>query len=181
MKILFISLNDHVPWGGSEELWKQAAITLNTRHEVKAFVKKWEEEPSQIIDLKRAGIQVLYKNVHELGKENQRMLGRLRNKLSGRHNQANQQHDLQIIEDIQSYNLAIISVGNHVDGNLPTYANYLLDQNVRFAIIVQLATDLRIVPDDLSRRLLHAYKNAFAVFFWQKKIFGKRKCCWERL
>ncbi len=60
-KILFISSNNHVPWGGSEVLWSQTALRLLTsKRDVKVGVgvKKWRPVPHHIREIAAAGGQI---------------------------------------------------------------------------------------------------------------------------
>jgi len=60
-KILFISSNSHVLWGGSELLWSQTALHLLTsKRDVKVGVgvKKWLPVPEHIREIATAGGQV---------------------------------------------------------------------------------------------------------------------------
>jgi glycosyltransferase involved in cell wall biosynthesis len=59
MRIAFISTMDGTPWGGSEELWSQAAKRLLADgHDVHASVFGWPEMPSALADLSRRGAVV---------------------------------------------------------------------------------------------------------------------------
>jgi glycosyltransferase involved in cell wall biosynthesis len=57
--ILFISTMSSTPWGGSEELWTRAAVSLKKRgHNVSASIIKWKTEHQKIKDLKNHRIPV---------------------------------------------------------------------------------------------------------------------------
>lgn len=59
MRIFFISTMHDSPWGGSEELWSEAAIRFKQLgHQVHASVGYRRQVPSQILGLIRQGIQV---------------------------------------------------------------------------------------------------------------------------
>ena len=56
MRIAFISTMDGLPWGGSEELWSQAATRLLADgHDVLASVIGWPEMPAALAELGRRG------------------------------------------------------------------------------------------------------------------------------
>lgn len=62
-RIVFITTNDHSSNGGSEHLWRLAAIEAGKRgHPVMVVIKKWEPEPFFIRNLFDAGVQVVYKD-----------------------------------------------------------------------------------------------------------------------
>ncbi len=61
-KIGFVTINQSAPWGGSEELWSQAAMYLVQQgYSVGASVKHWQPVPSQIQDLEQAGCAITYR------------------------------------------------------------------------------------------------------------------------
>lgn len=60
MRFAFISTMDGAPWGGSEELWYQAAMHLRVAgHDVLACVTHWPEVPVPIAHLVRRGAIVV--------------------------------------------------------------------------------------------------------------------------
>src|SRR5580698_219125 len=59
MRIAFISTMDDSPWGGSEELWSQAAVRLKqSGHQVYASVGYRRQLTSQILRLMKQEIQI---------------------------------------------------------------------------------------------------------------------------
>jgi glycosyltransferase involved in cell wall biosynthesis len=59
MKFAFISTMDGSPWGGSEELWSQAATRLkNAGHEVRASVEYWPQLAGKVTALADNGIGI---------------------------------------------------------------------------------------------------------------------------
>src|SRR6478609_10043647 len=58
-RILFVSANEWMPWGGSEELWSKTALKISDKgYKVLVSVKEWEPMPEGIQRLERRGIQV---------------------------------------------------------------------------------------------------------------------------
>ena len=56
--ILFISMMDGAPWGGSEELWSRAAARLvGSQHEVIASVLAWPKPAVQVNRLQQSGVK----------------------------------------------------------------------------------------------------------------------------
>lgn len=61
-RMVFITTNDHSADGGSEKLWRLAAIEAGRRgYQVMTVIKKWDPEPFFIRALYDAGVQVVYK------------------------------------------------------------------------------------------------------------------------
>jgi glycosyltransferase involved in cell wall biosynthesis/uncharacterized coiled-coil DUF342 family protein len=61
-RLVFITTNDGSSDGGSEQLWKKAAIECSRRgHKVMVVIKKWDPEPFFLKDFYTAGITVLFK------------------------------------------------------------------------------------------------------------------------
>jgi glycosyltransferase involved in cell wall biosynthesis len=61
MKIAFISTNNQVPWGGSEELWWATALELKRSGlDVAASVAEWKPIPEKINQLSENGIIIYY-------------------------------------------------------------------------------------------------------------------------
>jgi Glycosyltransferase len=53
-----------LPWGGSEQLWSDAALRLREHgHEVVASVFRWPSRPPRLDDLSRAGVQLAFRSL----------------------------------------------------------------------------------------------------------------------
>ncbi|MFT4800728.1 glycosyltransferase family 4 protein [Patiriisocius sp. Uisw_047] len=161
-KVLFVSLNDHVSWGGSEVLWSKTAQRLTTKFKVSALLKKWTDIPIAVQEIEKAGVTIIYKEAPievEIGivaRIKRRLLPPINNVLS---------NDFVNIEDISSFSLVLISTGSNTDPKLVTYTTYLKSKNVKYVIIVQLATDLNYVHDNLLKQLKDSYEGAVSICF----------------
>ena len=59
MRIAFVSTMHSGSWGGSEELWSQAALKLRREgHQVFASIVSWIRDCDQVVELAKNGIQV---------------------------------------------------------------------------------------------------------------------------
>jgi glycosyltransferase involved in cell wall biosynthesis len=66
MKIGFVSAMNCSPWGGSEELWSQAALRLAREgHQISASVCKWPARPAPIDTLIRQGARIHFRPSEE--------------------------------------------------------------------------------------------------------------------
>lgn len=158
-KLLFITLNDHVPWGGSEELWSKTALAMVKQHHVTVLKKEWQEEHKCITQIEALGGAVVYKSKpqHKNG-----ILNRIGRKLKLQQPKTTP-HDLETLIKRGVFDLAILSVGNHVDTNIVSYANYLKQYSIPYVIVVQLATKLRHLYDSNIIQLQKAYNDALGI------------------
>ena len=61
MKIVFVSVMEDFPWGGSEELWFRAAKDAIKRgYEVCSVTKRWDRTPDKISQLQALKIETLF-------------------------------------------------------------------------------------------------------------------------
>ena len=63
-RILFISTTGGAPWGGSEELWSDAALELVREHGCNVFasVRRWPQLPRKLKMLRDAGVNIHFRN-----------------------------------------------------------------------------------------------------------------------
>jgi len=162
-KILFTSLNDHTPWGGSEELWSKVAMDLSTHCQVSALVKKWEKIPKQINDLIENKISLIYKPITKQKSFKDILLDKIVQKIALR--KAESRNDFDSIENIREYDLVVLSVGNHADPKIVEYTDYLKRLEKNYVVIIQLATDLRYLDDNIILKLKKAYENAECIYY----------------
>jgi len=154
-KLLFITLNDHVPWGGSEELWSRTALTLVKDNYVTIVKKQWEKEQDCITEIIKLGGKLIYKP-----KPKKTVFYKLKSKLT---NVTFNKNDLNFVTDISTYDLAILSAGNHVNHKIVEYTSFLKQHGVEYVIAVQLATSLRNLHDNQIEKLKTAYNNAIGI------------------
>ncbi|WP_250434146.1 glycosyltransferase [Hanstruepera flava] len=157
-KLLFITLNDHVSWGGSEELWSKAALEMVNQHHISIVKKQWQEEHDRIIQIEALGGKIHYKPKPKPYKKG--ILHHIKRKLK---KPTPKPHDLEGVTKTQSFDLAILSVGNHVDANIISLTNYLKQHNIPYVLVVQLATSLRYLHDHQIEKLSLAYNEAKGV------------------
>jgi glycosyltransferase involved in cell wall biosynthesis len=59
VRFAFVSTMARSPWGGSEELWSQAAFRLQqSGHQVRVSMQHWDSPAPQLVKLSQAGIDV---------------------------------------------------------------------------------------------------------------------------
>src|SRR6266576_297838 len=119
------------PWGGSEELWSQAALRLRSEgHEVAASVVCWPQLSPKVIELEERGVTLLVREAvrHTL-------LQRRWRKVARRKDTA---RDLIWLRR-QNPDLVVISQGGNGDGL--EWMKLCQEGRVPFAAIVQCNTE----------------------------------------
>ncbi len=161
---LFISLNDHVSWGGSEVLWSKTALQLSENNNVSVLVKKWNVEPAPITHLREKGVSVFCKDNFQLSSYQ-----RIKNKIFRTHHK--RKHHLEQVV-IENMDLVVISMGHHLDSKLFYYTDYLKRFKKPFAIVFQLVTAYVDLNDHLRERFKKTYKEAERLYFLSKDNIG---------
>ena len=164
-KILFISTNDWIPWGGSEELWSQCANYISTKYSgeiyVYASVMEWNPVPFKIQNLLNTGVAVIYKiKNHQLP-----FYKRVINKFIPA--------NIKFVSNLNFHSpaltlkpdLVIFSLGGHNESeNIDI--TYCKTENIPYMLIVQLASEANVKPDGKSYNTIRDnYLSAERVFF----------------
>lgn len=162
MNILFISTNDHLPWGGSEVLWTRTAKALVQRgHRVTASVQRWAPRHPAIEALGQAGVQLHERErVPVVLSRRQKVWAMWRNGFVREY--ADNRWD--VLNDARP-ELAVISLGNHLDEPFLQYAERLQRMEVPYVVVVQLVHPYADVHDARADRLIKAYAGARQVVF----------------
>ncbi|MBL7983245.1 MAG: glycosyltransferase family 4 protein [Flavobacteriales bacterium] len=162
MNILFISTNDHMPWGGSEVLWTRAALAMAKRgHRVTASVRRWDPRHKGIEALAQGGVVLHERERVALDHSRwqkawaQWRQGFVRQFADNRWS----------VLDQQRPDLAVISLGDHLDEPFLQYAERLLRMQVPYVVVVQLVHPYADVTDELAERFIKAYAGARQVVF----------------
>jgi len=146
MHILFISAMEGSPWGGSEELWSQAALhILEKGHSVSASVCHWPTLSPKITALKDAGVAV-----HVRAPNRGRIVDRLRWRLLG---DFEQKWLLRSRPDV-----VVISQGCQTDGL--GWMLFCRENRIPFVTIVQCNAEMWWPTDEVSGQMALAYRAA---------------------
>jgi glycosyltransferase involved in cell wall biosynthesis len=156
MRFVFISTMAGAPWGGSEELWSQAALRLQQQgHEVSASVAWWPELSPRVEALAGGGIELFVRKPasHSLASRVWRKIKRqFREEIP-----AERQWLLQRKPD-----LAVISQGGNSCGLF--WMNYCREQGLPFAAIVQANFEGWWPDDKRTAKMARAYHAARHIF-----------------
>src|ERR1700679_1303170 len=111
MRFAFISTMDAIPWGGSEELWSQAAMCLHQEgHEVSASVVWWPQLSPKVVSLAEQGIDLFVRQP-----ESNQLSARLWRRVKRQFQQPERREFKWLRE--QQPGLVVISQGGNGDGS----------------------------------------------------------------
>jgi len=162
MKILFITTNDEVPWGGSEELWSASAVLLVGRgHRVTASVWGRDPEPVPIANLRAKGVRLHKRHRQPI----------LRNRFSQAWStllegapQAFRSNELEGVE-LEDPEFVVFSVGYQLCPKFVRISRELRRRNVQYGVVVQLVREGLPISDDLCEEVRAAYNGAKRAWF----------------
>ncbi len=162
MHILFISTNDHLPWGGSEVLWTRTAQAMVKRgHQVTASVKRWSPRHRGIEALQQAGVALHERErVPVALSRKQKTWSMWRNGFVREFND----NRWSVLSGARP-DVAVISLGNHLDEPFLQYAERLQRMQVPYVVVVQLVHPYADVTDERAERFIQAYAGARQVVF----------------
>jgi len=151
MRFAFISTMHGFPWGGSEELWSQAAIQLKrTGHDVLASVAYWPRLSDKVNELTQNGISLETHSSPQTGQAR-----RIWNKLS--------LSRLRSYERLKRFNpdLVVISQGHNSGGF--NWARTCREAAIPYAIIVNCNSELWWFGKQLDEAIA-SYTGAHRIF-----------------
>lgn len=160
-KILFISTNDHVPWGGSEVLWSETALRLLKKEntDIAFSVQKWNPTPPHIESLISAGAKGYLRQPPPPAS-----IAKMAFKKLFKHRGRSDSWKFDCIQGFQP-DLVVLSLGNHNSSS--EWMEYFMKQNVAYTLIIQLVRDGSNVPGDKDpsyKKLKAGYLGATRVF-----------------
>jgi len=153
-KIVFITANESVPWGGSEHLWSAAAESFARRDiQVNVSVKDWGVPVKQVEHLRSLGCRIFLRRwppslttrlARKIGLLPERTLDHIRRVGAGA-------------------DLIVVSQGSNVDGL--RWMEACRSNGYRYAAIAQGAADVWWPEDEMIERLAETYEGACASYF----------------
>jgi len=160
--LLFISTNDAVPWGGSEELWSGAAARLaGEGHRITASVWDHSPEPAVLGSLRTGG--VLVHKRHERRIQRNRLQQAWATVLQGAPPMV-RSNELELLQGTKA-DLVVFSVGYQLCPKFLRMSKVLRDRKQAYAVVVQLVIEGLPMNDDMTQAYLDAYEGAARVWF----------------
>ena len=157
-RIAFVSNNEGMPWGGSEELWSQTAMRLAKEGvRVGANVMKWSKEHPRIRQLEASGCLVKRREYRR--NIFQRAL-------------------YKCVKDKAPYdwldkfspNLVVLSFGGNISGVGWMWMKACLDKNIPYVIIIQNGCEHIWPNDELFDGIRTGYINSKRCFFVSHRL-----------
>jgi len=156
MRFVFVSTMSTSPWGGSEELWSQAALRLQSEgHHVAASVVWWPQLSPKVAGLARQGIELFMQPTSwaalpgRIWRKFTQLLGADRPRFAWLRS--------------QNPDLVVLSQGGPGDGH--DWLKFCVTAKVPFAIILQANHDTFWLAGEPGRDMAAAYRAARKVFF----------------
>jgi glycosyltransferase involved in cell wall biosynthesis len=173
MRIGFVSTNDGVPWGGSEELWYRTAKLLKIQGvEIGASVAYWNPHPPHIQELLDLNIFFDFRG-KPVEKPRKHPLIRARNKLGRVVQLRTSDSKSKGLDQKQGFiekfkpDLMVISQGNLREGG--HWKEACLKTSVPYVSVIQLVSEFHWFNDQIADELLNVYQKAQCNYFVSKK------------
>jgi glycosyltransferase involved in cell wall biosynthesis len=155
MRFVFISTMPGAPWGGSEELWSQAALRLRGEgHEVAASVVWWRQLSPRVTVLAERGIGLFFQPPAPASLP-VRVWRKMVRRMGGH------QSEFKWLRR-QKPDLVVISPGGHLNGL--EWMKFCRDAGLPFVAIVQCNAENWWPTDEEGREMAKAYRAAKKVF-----------------
>lgn len=158
MKLCFITTNDWISWGGSEELWFALALyCIEKNHEISICIKDWQPLPSKLGELLR------HHSISLFLKKQDGLIKRTYNKFISNSFKINQREGYKTKILKWRPDMVIISQGGNLDGI--EMMDFLLDHKVKYVTITQAARE-DVWPDTrLIEKMKIGYTGAIHNYF----------------
>jgi glycosyltransferase involved in cell wall biosynthesis len=152
-KIVFISSNETVTWGGSEPCWSLAAERLvRAGFEVHVSVKDWGTRVEQIENLRSAGCRVFYR----------RFPPQIQHRFKRWFSRTDYRR-LHLRSIGRDSDLVVVAQGGNNDG--ADWIDAANAEGLRYAVISQSANEQWWPHGDFARRLSNGFSNACRAYF----------------
>jgi glycosyltransferase involved in cell wall biosynthesis len=158
MRFVFISTMNGQPWGGSEELWSQAALRLHSEgHHVAAAVPWWPETAKPVCHLFEQGIEVFIQ-ARPFTPFPQRAWRKLKSKILGR--KSDPDADWLVA---QKPDLVCVSSGGTLDGL--HFLEICSKFGLPYVSVSQANAEHFWPADEIGERLRRVYHKALRTYF----------------
>ncbi len=156
-RIGFISTLTYLPWGGSEDLWSEAAARLAGEHLVFANVQKWDTLSPHIIRLMEKGVKVHLRTHHSS------FIKRILNRFVKPLDPAGMYYHWfdQVKPDY-----VVISSGSYPESL--EWMEQCSKRNIPYEIVIHVADHSFWQPDEITDKLIHYFTRAERVSFVSK-------------
>lgn len=161
-RIAFVTTNDGHKWGGSEELWSLTALDLlGKNYGVAVSIKKWDKDPQRVIDIKRKGGKIYFKN------NNISFLNKIESKIwTTKSKLKNKEKEKEWLDEYTPA-LVVISLGHNMQGL--DWMNACRKRNIPYVIVIQLVMEHKWPNENEARQFAEGYDGAKRAYFVSKR------------
>ena len=157
MRITIVSVNPFAPWGGSEELWSQAALELlNAGAQLQLVRHTWDPEPAQVQAIRAAGAEFV-----PISSRPDSIALRVLKKFVARPTEVAAILRRAILPF--SPQLVLVAQGGQYEGR--DWIAALADTELRYSLLAQTAGDNSWPVGDELQALRKGFLGAFRCFF----------------
>ena len=157
MRITIISVNPFAPWGGSEELWSQAALELLSAGAQLQLVRNtWDPEPAKVKAICAAGAEFV-----PISSRRDSLVLRVLKKFGRRPTEIATILRMAILPF--SPQLVLVAQGGQYEGR--EWMAALADTDLRYSLLAQTAGDGFWPVGDELQALRKGFRGAFRCFF----------------
>ena len=152
MRFVFISTMDGSPWGGSEELWSQAATRLKRAgHDVHASVEYWPQLSGKVLSLMQDGVRIETHSTYRVPRAR-----RIWNQLS-----LSDRRRCNRLKRLRP-DLVVISQGDNAGGF--GWAKACREAAIPYVIVIQCNAPFLWFGEPLLSEATASYRNARRIF-----------------
>lgn len=164
MRIAFISTMRGCPWGGSEELWFEAAKeAVKQGHEVIASVGHWGKDAPKLRILEKLGAKLHFQGISRRNLQSTDLIGRLGAKM--KQMTKGEGYDFAPIGNFKPDVICISQANTQDAPRFPHLREFLYRQNIPFVVICHGHEDIPFSEDEARRATKEYFEKAFRVGF----------------
>lgn len=171
MKIAFISTMRGLPWGGSEELWFDAAKeAVRQGHQVFVSVGHWGKSAAQMETMRNLGIQIHFQEPSRRNLQKSDIVGRVRAK--AKQIIGGEGFDFLPAAKFQPDVICVSQANTYDIMRFPNLRDFLEKQAIPYAVVCHGHEDVPLPDDDLRRLTKTHFEKAVWVGFVAQSLIN---------
>lgn len=171
MKIAFISTMRGLPWGGSEELWFDAAKEAVRRgHQVFVSVGHWGKAAAQMEMLRNLGVQIHFQELSRRSLQKSDVVGRVKAKV--KQVIGGESFDFLPAAKFQPDVICVSQANTYDIMRFPNLREFLEKQKIPYAVVCHGHEDVPLPDDDLRRLTKEHFEKAVWVGFVAQSLIN---------
>lgn len=171
MRIAFISTMRGIAWGGSEELWFEAATEAAERgHEVLASVGHWGRGASKLQTLEKLGVRIHFQTPSRRNLQKSDVVGRLGAKI--KQITGGEGYSFLPIAKFQPDVICVSQANTHDIPRFPHLRDFLIKQNAPYAVVCHGHEDVPLSEDEARYVTKAHFEKAIWVGFVARALLS---------